>query len=231
MRLRYEARQMEFYAPEVIDELMCAFCFAQDQRQLLEEGLQSAAEKWFVEQNATLIDSKAARVKLENLDTALFSAAEALRGLEHRDWHEIGSSIYFMDQIPLDISFQLGGERKDAAEAVEIEYRSEDYDDFTKLPVEILADLLETIATSAHLAQDHLCKPGRKRDFVFIMWMDEIRRLWVRFLGRDFTFDAHKGEPVSQAAKFAVTAFTYLPHKLDERETLKKVRNYVDYVR
>ena len=45
-------------------------------------------------------------------------------------------------------------------------------------------------------------KGGRRRDEAMQHWVTSMQSVWTDTLGRKFTFDAYRGGPISEAARF-----------------------------
>lgn len=68
---------------------------------------------------------------------------------------------------------------------------------------------------------------GRKRSEGLRYWVINVAKIWTELFGKPFTFDEYKGEPITEAARFAVAAMAVADPSVAASEVRAAVRAYV----
>lgn len=94
---------------------------------------------------------------------------------------------------------------------------------------EHFAPVLKLIGNYASAAIANLPKDvgGRKRSEGLRYWAINIAKIWTELFGKPFTFDEYKGEPITEAARFAVAAMAIADPSVAASEVRAAVRAYI----
>lgn len=229
------ARSMKFYSDVQLDDLMKEFRIPAELSEQVARHLQTAAERWYAWRARDPVEVAATRAALKSISDDLNSTRKRLQSLPEEVWRSLGEAPHWFDVGPNE--YRVDGEYLDEPSFKHVRLSVEVGSDFEShfASISEIVVMLDALAERAHVVEQvegHFHgKRGPKPDLAFYEWARLIVSIWYSTLGREFTYDAKSGGAVSEAARFCVAAFMPLHPQHSERETVKKLRSFLDFQR
>lgn len=226
---------MTFYTEAQLQDLMVKFDIPPELAVTVASQLQTAAERWFTWRHRAPFEVKETRKALTRLSKCLSATTETFRAMPEEVWRTLGNTPHWFDSAPIeyrvDGSFLEEEAFNEVRLSVEIGPRHHPH----SASLSEIAAMLDALAEHAHYVEQiegHFHgKRGPKRDLAFNEWARLIRVIWTCTLGREFTYDAEAGGAVTFAAEFCWAAFGPLDDTYTEKDSVKKLRNFIEFER
>lgn len=226
---------MTFYTEAQLQDLMVKFDIPPELAATVASQLQTAAERWFIWRHRAPVEVKETRKALTRLSKCLSATTETFRAMPKEVWRALGDTPHWFHSAPneyrVDGSFLEGEAFNEVRLSVEIGPRHCSH----SASVSEIAAMLDALAEHAHYVEQiegHFHgKRGPKRDLAFNEWVRLIRAIWTKTLDQKFSYDAEAGGAVTSAAEFCCAAFAPLDDTHTEKDTVKKLRNFIEFER
>ncbi len=220
-------RSGPMYSDEVFDTLCTEFRIPSESQLEFRDALEGAAEVWAYHVGRGDLSIPAASIKRD---------LEKVEKLAGRLYDSLNDLDYFCHERFAMKDATLSHDICDGAQRSRYGHKLHRYTDSNGDEVTILleyqdlidgVDILRQYASEA-LAEIPPQRTGRKAVEPMRMWMTNIAATWSDLLGRPFTRDVHdNGEPISEAARFCVTAFAELDPKTPPETVLNAMKKTI----
>lgn len=229
------ARSTKFYKDTDVQILADEYSIPAELLETFADGLQWSAERWYVCKHRPPVDVSSNRKALERMSRRVDDAVDALKTMPEECWMHVANAAHWIEPSPAEYMVSNFSDKDPSLQQIEVGVEVGFDDRPYRAPLSEIVAMLEAISDQASIAngmlRENYGKPGPKRDHAFNQWMHALRYVWTRTLGREFTYDAEAGAPISEAACFAVDAFKPLNSLLTNDEVRRKVRNYWEFKR
>ncbi|MEX3015708.1 hypothetical protein [Gymnodinialimonas hymeniacidonis] len=230
-----EARLIDFYSEAQLQDITTEFDVPVELTEQFARELQIAGQRWHEWRARDQSQVSSIRQALARIGADLSATSEKLKSLPEEVWRSLGEAPQWFDEGPN--KYEVRGELLDDWSLYEIRLSVETGPSFQPHSASIseIVAILDALAERAYIVEllegQFRGKPGPKRDLAFNEWVRSIASMWCSTLRRDFTYDAKAGGAISDAARFCVAAFRPLDPDQTERETINKLRSFLEFHR